>query len=106
MAAAAAEITDERLAHLGFARMRRTVEQRFGGHDHAAGAIAALHRLLFNEGSLQRMGLIFGSDPLQRGDLAALDAAHSGAAGPHRRASKNHSASAALRKTAAEFRAG
>src|SRR5687768_11347191 len=37
---AAAEVCRQRLADLGLRRLRRFVEQRLGGHDHAVGAEA------------------------------------------------------------------
>src|SRR5262245_14577039 len=55
MGAAAAEIGCERRAHIRLARLRIAVEQLLGGHDHAVGTVAALCRLLLDEGRLQRM---------------------------------------------------
>src|SRR5262249_17108898 len=48
--AAAAEIERQALAHLGFARTWLVVEQGLRGHQHAVDAIAALRRLLVDEG--------------------------------------------------------
>ena len=55
MAAAATQIAVERAANLGFGRPRIAVEQVGRRNDHAAGAVAALHGLLVDEGLLQWM---------------------------------------------------
>src|SRR5688500_2990982 len=53
--AAAAQIVGERLPDLGVARALVLREQVGGLHDHAVDAVAALHRLLLDEGLLQRV---------------------------------------------------
>ena len=54
---AAAEMTGQRLAHVGIGRLRLLIQQFLGLHDHAVDAIAALRGLLVDEGLLQRMRL-------------------------------------------------
>ena len=73
--AAAAEIAGERLAHVGFGRLRLAVEQLLGRHDHAVDAVAALRRLLVDEGLLQRVRLLERAEPLERGDLGVAERA-------------------------------
>src|SRR5215471_6566838 len=46
---AAAQVAGEPQPYLSLARLRDAVEQRFGQHDHAGDAIAALRRLLRHE---------------------------------------------------------
>src|SRR5215813_10625276 len=58
MGPATAEIADESESHVGLARARVAVENRFAHHDHAGDAIAALRRLLRHESRLQRVGLL------------------------------------------------
>src|SRR5947209_4657784 len=81
---AAAEVAGKGLAHVGFAWMRLGVEQRLGAHDHAVDAIAALRRLLFDEGALQRMRLLDRTEPFERGDLRIGELSDGGDAGAHR----------------------
>src|SRR5712691_4294293 len=69
MGAAAAQIGGEALAHLLFARLRNAVEQFRCAHDHAVDAIAALGRLLLDEGALQRMRVVEGAEAFDRGDV-------------------------------------
>ena len=52
---ATAEIAVERRAHLGLARIGVRLEQGRSRHQHAGYAVTALHRLLGDEGALQRM---------------------------------------------------
>ena len=55
VAGAAADVAGERLDHVLAGRVRRVVEQRLGGHDHARRAEAALRGEAVEEGALQRM---------------------------------------------------
>src|SRR5215470_13344892 len=75
MGAAAAEIACERRAHIRLVRLRIAVEQLLGRHDHAVGTVAALRRLLLNEGRLQRMRIRDRAEPFDGGDLAGRDRA-------------------------------
>src|SRR5439155_4503992 len=63
MRAAAAEIVSERLLDLVVVCMGVLIEQCFRLHDHAVDAIAALHRLLVDEGLLQRVRLCRSARP-------------------------------------------
>src|ERR1700730_5104107 len=74
MRTASAQIIAQRLEHLGFGRVRATLEQRLGGHDHAIETVAALRRLRSDEGFLHRIGLAARAKPLKRQNVA-LDTA-------------------------------
>src|SRR5262249_288936 len=69
MGPATAEIADESESHVGLARARVAVENRFAHHDHAGDAIAALRRLLRHESRLQRVGLLKRPETFERDDL-------------------------------------
>src|SRR5215472_11499193 len=66
---AAAEIAGKSKPDVGLARVRVAVENRFGHHDHAGDAVAALRRLLPHESRLQRVGLLKRPETLERDDL-------------------------------------
>jgi hypothetical protein len=72
-------------------------------HHHAGDAIAALRRLLLNEGALQRPGIFHRAKPLDGLDRLALHARHRRDAGEMRFTVDHHGASPALTKTAAKF---
>src|SRR6266516_3738564 len=105
MRAAAAQIGGEPLAHLLLGRLRNAVEDLLRGHDHAVDAIAALRRLLLDEGALQRMRVVDRAEPLDRGDVHLADRADRRDARPRRTPADENGAGATLRKPAAEFRA-
>ena len=90
-------------AHIGFGRMRHAVEQCLGGHDHAVDAVAALRRLLVDEGLLQRMRLVDGAEALDGGDLLLADVLDGAHAGARRHAVDQNRAGAALLEPAAEL---
>src|SRR5258708_40309540 len=69
MSPAAAQIAGKSEPDLGLARLLVAVEQRFGQHDHAGDAVAALRRLLRHESGLQRVRLPDGTEAFERGDL-------------------------------------
>src|ERR1700681_1253929 len=69
MGPATAEIADEPKSHIGLARARVAVENRFAHHDHAGDAVAALRRLLRHESRLQRVGLLKRPETFERDDL-------------------------------------
>src|SRR5687767_6758451 len=69
--AAAAQVGCERLPDLILTRVPVRCEQRGGLHDHAVDAVAALHRLLLDEGLLQRVRPLRGAQPFERDDLLA-----------------------------------
>src|SRR5215831_1233454 len=66
---AAAEIADKSEPDVGLARVRVAVENRFGHHDHAGNAVAALRGLLPHESRLQRVGLLNRPETFERDDL-------------------------------------
>src|SRR6266567_9339856 len=103
MSAATAQIGGEAVAHLLLARLRNAVEQLLGAHDHAIDAIAALRRLLLDEGALQRMGFLGGAEAFDRGDVDFADRADRGHARAHRTPADEDRAGAALGKPAAEL---
>src|SRR4051794_40401359 len=69
MGSAAAEIADKPEPDVGLARVRVAVENRFGHHNHAGDAVAALRRLLPYESRLQRVGLLKRPETFERDDL-------------------------------------
>src|SRR5438874_2829160 len=71
MGAAAAEVVGERVLDLRFGRLLGLGEERRGFHDHAVDAIAALRRLLLDEGALHRMRLLRRAEPFQGHHLLA-----------------------------------
>src|SRR5688572_19441324 len=103
--AAAAQVAGERLPDLVVARALVGREQRGGFHDHAVDAVAALHRLLLDEGLLQRVRPLRGAQPFERDDLLAGGRGHGEATGAHGFSVHVHRTSAALREAAAKARA-
>src|SRR3989442_6528179 len=71
MGPAATEVAGERLLDLAFGRIRLAVEERLGGYDHAVDAVAALHGLLLDESFLERVRVVRGAEPFERGELLA-----------------------------------
>src|SRR5258708_5074737 len=69
MGPATAEIADESESHVGLARARVAVENRFAHHDHAGDAVAALRRLLRHESRLQPVGLLKRPETFERHHL-------------------------------------
>src|SRR6266404_2695439 len=103
MRAAAAEVDLKRRANVVLARLLFFGQQCCRAHDHAAGAVAALGHLMFDEGGLDRMRFRRRPQPFQRGDRLALRIRDGHLAGLHRRAVGEHRAGAALAKAAAEL---
>src|SRR5262245_30754539 len=68
LAAAATQVGVHVLADLRLGGIGFLGEQGGPLHDHAAGAVAALQRLLGDEGSLQRVWLVLGAEPLEGDD--------------------------------------
>src|SRR5207237_3456888 len=71
LGAAAAEMRRERRTDLVVARIGRPVEQRLRADDDAGDAVAALRRLLLEEGLLERVQPLGRPDPFERRDLVA-----------------------------------
>src|SRR6266849_61823 len=103
MGPAAAQIAGKCQPDLGLARLRVAIKQRFGQHDHAGDAVAALRRLLRHESGLQRVRPLDGTEAFERGDLRLPERADWRDAGAHRGAVDEHRAGAALAKPAAEL---
>src|ERR1700730_4244739 len=103
MGPAAAQIAGKCQPDLGLAWLLVAVEQRFGQHDHAGDAVAALHRLLRDEGGLQRVRPLDGTEAFERGDLQLPERADRRDAGAHWGTVDEHHAGAALAKPAAEL---
>src|SRR5262245_29874670 len=101
--AAAAEIAVEALAHLLLARPRIGIEQCLRAHDHAVGAVAALRRLLADEGALERVRFVDRAQPLDGGDTGIAERPDLGDAGADWPPVGQHRAGAALGKAAAEL---
>jgi hypothetical protein len=106
MTAATAEVCRQRLLDIRLARLCVLIQQRFRAHDHAVRAIAALHRLLVDEGFLQRMKLIPRAETFECHDGFSSRGAQRDLAGTNGFTPDKHSASAALAEPATEFRAG
>src|SRR5437764_134238 len=96
MRPATAEIVGERLFDLSLARVPLSAKEGGCLHDHAVDAVAALHRLLVDEGLLDGMRLLGRAEAFQRRDLAGADAGNRKLTGAHRRAVDDHGAGAAL----------
>ena len=103
MGPAAAQVAGKTQPDLGLAWLLVAVEQRFGHHDHAGDAVAALRRLLRHESGLQRVRPLDGTQTLESGDLRLPERADRGDAGAHWGAVDEHGAGAALAKAAAEL---
>src|SRR5260221_13081975 len=70
MGSAAAEIVRQLRFDLLFRRLRVVRQQRGGLHDHAVDAVAALHRLLVDEGLLDGVRTLVRPQPFKGYDLA------------------------------------
>ncbi len=103
MGAAAAQIRLQLGADLLVGRLGIPLQQRLRPHHHAGDAIAALRRLLFHEGALDRRRRLDGAEPFQRRHLLAFEQQQRRHAGQHRLAVDDHRAGAALAEPAAEF---
>ncbi len=86
-----------------FRRVGVSAQQRGGVEQDAVDAVAALHRLLFDERGLQWMGRLAGAEPLEREDLAPGELGDRGHAARLGLAVDEHRAGAALAQAAAEF---
>ena len=104
MGAAAAQIWLHPAADFGISGRRVAVEQRLRAHYHAGDAIAALRRLLIDEGLLQRARLVFRAKPFDRRDRPVLHRDDRQQAGVDWFASDNDGAGTALAEAATEFR--
>src|SRR6185437_5605394 len=102
--AAAAEILGERRFDLAGARPGVLAEKSGRLHDHAVDAIAALHRLLVDEGLLQPMRLLDAAETFERDDFSVADGGYRQLARAHRLAVDDDRAGAALPEAAAEAR--
>src|ERR1700686_2415374 len=103
MGPAAAQIAGKSQPDLGLARLLDAVEQRFGQHDDAGDAVAALRRLLRHESGLQRVRPLDGTEAFERGDIRLPEYADRRDTGVQRGAVDEHRAGAALAKAAAEL---
>ena len=102
---ATAEMSIERVADLGIGRIGVLRQQRRRRDDHPARAIAALERLLGDEGGLHRVRLRWGAETGDGGDRSAVgEARHPPHAGADRLAVDQHGAGAALPEPAPELR--
>jgi hypothetical protein len=68
VAGATADISGDRLDHLGSARRRVAVEQGFRGHQHAWRAVTALRGEILRKSALKRMQVGSVLDPIERFD--------------------------------------
>src|SRR5262245_11843941 len=84
--------------------MWRLVEQRFGRHDHAIRAVAALGRLLGYEGGLHRIGLLGCTESLECRNRVAGGLFDGREARARRLAVDQYGTGAALAEPATELR--
>src|SRR5438132_5287562 len=103
MRAATAEVRLQRLPDVGIRGVGLCLEQRLRPHHHAGDAIAALRRLLLDEGFLHRPWIVDRAQALHGPDLATLDEHGRRQAGEDGLAVDHHGTSAALAEAAAEF---
>src|SRR4051812_34153476 len=103
---AAAQVSGDRLADLELARVLVPLEERAAGDHHAGRAEAALQRVLLGEAFLDRMELAALLQALDGRDLAAVGLHREHGAGFDRLAVQHHGAHAAVRRVAADVRAG
>src|SRR5262245_48163708 len=104
MSSAPAKIGTQFLTNLLFRGFRCALQECCGLHDHAVDAVAALHRLLFYERSLQRMQIFIRPEALERRNLPThtpyrIDTRSNGGA------VEMHRAGAALSQAATKTRA-
>src|SRR6185503_7274829 len=104
--AAAAEVAGKRVADGGLVRRGVMREQRGRRDDHAAGAVAALHRVLRDERLLHGVKVVALSQPLDRRDLALDRLPRGHEARRNGSAVHDDVARAALAAAAAEARPG
>ena len=103
MRAAAAQISRQRFLDLAIGGFGSFIEQRFGRHDHTVDAVAALSRLLIDEGLLDLVHLLGRAQAFQGRDGLILHGAHGGDAGADGVAIDDNGEGAALSQTAAEL---
>ena len=103
MRAAAAEIARQRFPDLAVGRFGSVVQQRFGRHDHAVDAVAALGRLFIDEGLLNFVHLFGRAQAFEGGDRFILHGAHRGDTGADGVAVHDDRTGAALSEAAAEL---
>src|SRR5690348_11050392 len=106
MRSAPAEITGERSADIVFRRFGFFGKESGGADDHAAGAIAALRHLFFDEGGLYRMRRRDRSESLKRNDRFALRIRNRLKARSRRASVEENAAGAALAEATSEFGRG
>ena len=103
--AAAADVAFQFASNLGFGWRGIPPKQSGALHDHARGAITALHGLAVHKRLLQRMQTLSIRQTFNRRDLFAADRTHRSQAGSMRHSVDQNSASAALAFAASVFRA-
>lgn len=103
MSAATAQMRLELVADHIVGNVLRPVEKRFRPHHHAGNAVAALRRLLFDEGLLKGTGMVGGPKTFQRRNLAVFGQHDRRDAGEDRFPIDDHGASAALAEATAIF---
>src|SRR5262245_20482963 len=106
MGTAAAEVAVERRLHLVAGRRGILPQQRRRAHQDAGNAVAALHRLLGDEGLLERMRPLRAPQPLQRGDVLVRHRPQRHVAGTHCAIANDDVAGAAFARAAAKMRPG
>src|SRR5580693_2082396 len=104
VSAAPAQIIPERFARLGFGRMSIDLQQRFGRHDHAVEAIAALRGLRVNESLLHGIGMFARAKTFEGYDVAPGATIDRNDARARGLAVDQHRAGAAFAQAAAELR--
>src|SRR5260370_36863375 len=104
--AAAADVAVHRADDFVLGGIALFLEEGEGGHDHAGGAVGALHGTGVEEGLLERVEAALLFEALDGSDFAPPDSADGGATGTGREAIEQDGESAALAFAAAVFGAG
>jgi len=106
VAGAAAQVSGETFADVGFRGMRVALEKIYGGESHAGSAYAALRSAVREERLLHGMQSLSAGDSLNRANRCPVGLQRGNQAAVHQRTVKFNRASAALAFAAAFFCAG
>ena len=103
MGTASTEILGQPLPHLLLGWMRVAIKDLVSSHDHATDTVTTLCGLFLDEGPLQRVGFLNGSETFYGGDLGGPHGTDLGHAGAHRKTPDQDRAGAALSQSTAKL---
>jgi hypothetical protein len=103
MGTASTEILGQSLPHLLLGWMRVAIKDLVSSHDHAADTVATLRGLFLDEGPLQRVKFLDGSEAFYGDDLGGAHGTDLGHAGAHRKTPDQDRAGAALSQPTAKL---